>query len=48
MTDPVVERQYLGGENGEFNVGNAILCISLGEPYRGFTYKLIAGVFKKP
>lgn len=48
VTDPVVERQYLAGADGEFNVGHAILCISLGEPYQGYTYKLIAGVFVKP
>ena len=48
ITDPVVERQYLAGGNGEFNVGPAILCVSLGEPYQGYAYKLIAGVFVKP
>ncbi len=48
VTDPVVERQYLAGGNGEFNVGTAILCVSLGEPYQGYAYKLIAGVFVKP
>jgi hypothetical protein len=48
VTDPVVERQYLAGKDGEFKVGNAILCISLGEPFEGYAYKLIAGVFVKP
>jgi hypothetical protein len=48
VTDPVVERQYLAGKDGEFAVGHAILCVSLGEPYQGFAYKLIAGVFVKP
>lgn len=48
LTDPVVERQYLAGKDGEFKVGHAILCISLGEPYSGYAYKLIAGVFVKP
>jgi len=47
VTDPVVERQYLAGEDGEFEVGHAILCVSLGEPYQGYAYKLIAGVFVK-
>lgn len=48
VTDPVVERKYLAGADGEFKVGHAILCISLGEPYGGYAYKLIAGVFLKP
>jgi hypothetical protein len=29
VTDPIVERQYLAGKDGEFKVGPAILCISL-------------------
>ena len=44
ITDPNIERQYLAGPEGIFNIGNAILCISLGEPYGGFAYKLIAAV----
>ena len=48
ITDPIVERKYLAGPNGEFKVGHAILCVSLGEPYLGYAYKLIAGVFSKP
>src|SRR6266404_1906291 len=47
VTDPVVERKYLAGSDGEFKVGQAILSISLGEPYGGYAYKLIAGVFLK-
>lgn len=47
ITDPVLERQYLAGENGVFQVGPAVLCISLSEPYQGFTYKLIAGVISQ-
>ena len=44
ITDPPLERRYLAGENGVFQVGHAILCISLGEPYQGYAYKLIAAV----
>jgi hypothetical protein len=44
VTDPILERRYLQGANGIFPIGNAILCISLGEPYQGHTYKLIAAV----
>lgn len=44
ITDPIIERQYFAGEDGYFQIGRAVLCISLGEPYGGFTYKLIAAV----
>jgi Dual OB-containing domain len=44
VTDPVIERKYLAGENGAYRIGPAILCISLGEPFDGYAYKLIAGV----
>ena len=44
ITDPQIERQYLAGANGIFQIGDAILCISLGELYNGYAYKLIASV----
>lgn len=44
ITDPIIERHYLAGKDGAFPVGRAILCISLGEPYQGYVYKLIAAV----
>ena len=45
VTDPIVERRYLMGENGSYDVGEAILCISLGELYDGYAYKLVATIF---
>lgn len=44
ITDPVTERTYYAGQNGSFHVGDAILCVSLGEPYQGYAYKLVASV----
>jgi hypothetical protein len=44
ITDPVVERLYHGKEDGEYPVRDALLCISIGEPFQGFCYKLIAAV----
>lgn len=44
VTDPVVERRYLGMENGEYPIETALLCVSIGEPYQGFCYKLVAAV----
>lgn len=46
ITDPLIERIYFVGKDGEFVIGEAILCISLGEPYQDFTYKLIAGMIQ--
>jgi hypothetical protein len=47
MTDTIVQRKYLEGSDGEFKIGRTVMCISLGEPYRGYVYKMIAGVFLK-
>lgn len=44
VTDPIIERQYFAGTNGNFLIGEAVLCLSLGEPYQGYIYKLIAAV----
>lgn len=44
VTDPTWERAYLNKSNGEFPVGRAFLCVSLGEPWDGWVYKLIASV----
>jgi hypothetical protein len=44
VTDPVVERQFLAKENGEYPVPTALLCVSIGEPYQGYCYKLVAAV----
>jgi hypothetical protein len=45
ITDPVVEREYLRRPDGEYVAGPAMLCISLGDSWQGYAYKLIAGVF---
>ena len=44
LTDAEMERKYLQGQNGTFPVANAILCVSLGEPYKGHAYKLAAAL----
>jgi hypothetical protein len=46
VTDPVIEKQYLAGEDGDFEISAARVCISVGEPYQKFCYKLVAAVIK--
>lgn len=45
ITDPKIENQYLAGNDGDYPVGEALLCMSLGDAYNGYAYKLIAAVF---
>ena len=44
ITDPVIERQFLNSNDGQYTIEKTRLCISLGDPYQGFFYKLIAAV----
>ena len=44
VTDPVVEREYLRGEDGEYPLDGCYLTVSVGEPYDGFSYKFVAGL----
>jgi hypothetical protein len=44
LTDALMERKYLQGKNGTFPVAGALLCISLGEPFKGYVYKLAAAL----
>jgi hypothetical protein len=44
ITDPVVEKKYLAMDDGKHPVGEALICVSLGESFKGFAYKLIASV----
>ena len=44
VTDPIIEKHYLAGGDGEFSLGEAYLTISLGEPKDDECYKLIAAI----
>ena len=48
ITDPDIERAYLKREDGNYELGECYLTISLGEPYESYCYKLIAAVMEKP
>jgi hypothetical protein len=45
VTDPTITAIYKAKPDDTYSVGAAILCVSLGEPFNGYAYKLIAGVF---
>lgn len=44
VTDPEIEREYLGKPDGHYEIMRPVLCVSLGDPYQGHFYKLIAAV----
>ncbi|MFO1429168.1 MAG: hypothetical protein U1F76_03355 [Candidatus Competibacteraceae bacterium] len=44
VTDPVIERNYLFRADGQYDILRPVLCISLGDLYEGYFYKLIAAV----
>ena len=47
VTDPVAREQYLRRDDGKYDVGGCFLTVSLGEPYRGYCYKLIAAIISE-
>lgn len=44
VTDPRIESDLLPRDDGLFSVREALLCISLGETFHGYAYKLAATV----
>ncbi|MFL5347915.1 MAG: dual OB domain-containing protein [Hyalangium sp.] len=45
ITDPLVEKQYLAESDGEYEVGESYVTVSLGEMNKdGYCYKLVAGL----
>ena len=46
VTDPDYERRYLQKPDDEYPIGDAFLTVSLGEPYRDHSYKLIAAIIE--
>ena len=47
VTDPVYERRYLQQPDGDYPIGECFLTISLGEPFQGHSYKLIAAIIRQ-
>lgn len=46
VTDPRYERRYLAKLDGTYDIGQCYLTISLGEPYQGACYKLVAAIIE--
>ena len=44
VTDPVVEDQYLARQDGDYPLGTCYATVSLGEPFEGYCYKLVAAL----
>ena len=46
VTDPEYEREYLAKLDGAYQIGECYLTISLGEPCRESSHKLIAAIIE--
>jgi hypothetical protein len=47
VTDPGYERAYLLKQDGDYEVGESLLTVSLGEPHNGACYKLVAAIMER-
>jgi hypothetical protein len=47
VTDPAYERAYLAQPDGNHELGESFLTVSLGEPYNDACYKLIAAIIER-
>jgi hypothetical protein len=46
VTDPKIESKYLKKEDGRYDIdaSKVYICVSIGEPYNGYCYKLVASI----
>lgn len=47
VTDPDYERSHLLKADGEYEIGESYLTVSLGEPYNDACYKLVAAIMER-
>jgi hypothetical protein len=47
VTDPRYERRYLAQPDGDYDLGESFLTISLGEPFNECCYKLVAAILER-
>ena len=48
ITDPKVESYFLKKQDGQYRMNNLYLCVSIGEPFQDYCYKLVASVITNP
>ena len=48
VTDPAIEDLFLTEADGTYDLGEALLCLSMSEAFKEHAYKLIAGVILPP
>ena len=48
VTDPDIETYFYAGADRTEDMTDSVLCVSLGEIYRGHAYKLVAAVIETP
>ena len=46
VTDSAYESRYMRRVSGTYRIGESYLTVSLGEPYQGYAYKLIAAIIE--
>jgi hypothetical protein len=47
VTDPAYERRFLAQPDAQHHLGECFLTVSLGEPYKGDCYKLVAAILEQ-
>ncbi|MGB8204075.1 MAG: hypothetical protein WCE83_05325 [Candidatus Baltobacteraceae bacterium] len=47
VTDPVAEEKFFQKPDGKYPMTDTYLCVSLGEPFKGYRYKLVATVINR-
>ena len=47
VTDPTYEKAYLAEPDGNHQIGESLLTVSVGEPYKNACYKLIAAIIER-
>lgn len=48
VTDPTYERRYQAQKDGDYELGPCYLTVSLGEPFGGHVYKMVAAIIEGP
>lgn len=47
ITDPEYEQRFLDQPDGEYELGESYLTVSLSEPHEGYCYKLVAAIIER-